>query len=101
MTALHVTFSLLCATAAFAAGSYTALAQRTAIHDEAGPPGTISFESDVVEPAAPTRRMPDRIDLRGNPIDHAIGDYRVDPQGGTYEAHSPNTVVARPGPSGA
>ena len=82
MTALHVTFSLLCATAGFAAGSYAALAQRPSIHDELVPASTISFEWES-RPQAPM--VPNRIALRGNPIDGAVGDYRVDPMGDTYE----------------
>ena len=98
MTALHVTFSLLCATAGLVAGSYTAVAQRPVVHDELVPYGTISFEP--LDTGAMAPQLPDRIDLRGNPIDHAVGDYRVDPSGETYETHSPDTTVARPGPAG-
>ena len=98
MTALHVTFSLLCATAAFAAGSHAALAQRPLLHGDVLPASTVTFPE--WETGTPAPRMPDRIDLRGNPIDHAVGDYRVDPSGVSYEAHSPDTTVARLGPAG-
>ena len=98
MTALHVTFSLLCATAAFAAGSQAAIAQRPPAHNDVVPAAAIPFAD--WETSTPSPRMPDRIDLRGNPIDHAVGDYRVDPSGVTYEAHSPDTTVARLGPAG-
>jgi hypothetical protein len=45
-------------------------------------------------PAAP------RVDLYGNEIHQAIGDYRVDPRGELYELHAPNTAVLRLGPPG-
>ena len=38
-----------------------------------------------------------RIDLYGNEIQDAVGDYRIDPLGDTYESHSPDTAVARLG----
>ena len=97
MTALHVTFSLLCAMAGFAAGSHAALAQYSLVHDELVPPGTISFEWEA---DAPGQRTRGQIDLRGNSIDHAVSDYRIDPLGGTCETHAPDTAVARPGPAG-
>jgi hypothetical protein len=34
-----------------------------------------------------------RIDLYGNEIQDAVGDYRVDPGGDLYEGHSPDTEV--------
>jgi hypothetical protein len=98
MTALHVTFSLLCVTAAFAAGSHAALAQRSPAAGNLVLPATIPVAE--WETTTPAPRMPDRIDLRGNPIDDAVGDYRVDPSGVTYETHSPDTTVARLGPAG-
>jgi hypothetical protein len=98
MTVWHVTFSLLCATAAFAAGSHAAIAQRPPARNDVVPAATIPFTE--WETSTPAPRMPDRIDLRGNPIDHAVGDYRVDPSGVTYETHSPDTSVARLGPAG-
>ena len=36
-----------------------------------------------------------RMDRYGNPIETAIGDYRVDPRGEMYERHSPETAVTR------
>ena len=98
MTALHVTFSLLCATAAFAAGSHAALAQRSPAEGDVVFPAMIPVAG--WETTTPAPRMPDRIDLRGNPIDHAVGDYSVDPSGETYETHSPDTTVARLRPAG-
>jgi hypothetical protein len=42
-----------------------------------------------------------RLDLYGNEIDEAVGDYRVDPAGDLYERHSPDTAVLTLGPAGA
>lgn len=42
-----------------------------------------------------------RIDLYGNQIDEAVGDYRVDPRGELYERHAPDTAVLKLTPAGA
>lgn len=42
-----------------------------------------------------------RIDIYGNEIHEAIGDYRVDRRGELYERHAPDTAVLRLGPPGA
>lgn len=34
-----------------------------------------------------------RVDLNGNEIDDAVGDYRVDPRGEMYERHAPETAL--------
>src|SRR5215471_121038 len=34
-----------------------------------------------------------RVDLNGNEIDAAVGDYRVDRQGEMYERHAPDTAL--------
>lgn len=36
-----------------------------------------------------------RVDVYGNEIEDAIGDYRIDPRGDVYESHSPDTEVPR------
>ena len=41
-----------------------------------------------------------RLDLYGNPIEPAVGDYRTDPRGDVYERHAPDTAVLRLGPAG-
>ena len=38
-----------------------------------------------------------RVDRYGNPIESAIGDYRIDRRGELYERHSPDTAVLRLG----
>lgn len=42
-----------------------------------------------------------RIDLYGNQIDEAVGDYRVDPRGELYERHAPDTAVLKLTSAGA
>jgi hypothetical protein len=37
-----------------------------------------------------------RVDLYGNEIDDAVGDYRIDMRGDIYENHSPGTEVTHP-----
>ena len=34
-----------------------------------------------------------RVDLNGNEIDDAVGDYRIDPRGELYERHAPDTAL--------
>jgi hypothetical protein len=34
-----------------------------------------------------------RVDLNGNEIDEAVGDYRVDTRGDMYERHAPDTAL--------
>ena len=41
-----------------------------------------------------------RVDRYGNPIETAIGDYRIDWRGEIYERHSPDTAVLRLGAPG-
>ena len=51
----------------------------------------------VLEPPAPA---PPRVDLYGNEVEDAVGDYRIDFDGEVYERHSPDTEVSRlAGPS--
>ena len=40
---------------------------------------------------------PARVDLNGNEIDDAVGDYRVDLRGEMYERHAPNTALPHRG----
>ena len=41
-----------------------------------------------------------RLDLRGNPVEPAIGDYRTDPRGDLYEWHAPDTAILKLDPAG-
>ena len=36
-----------------------------------------------------------KIDVLGNEVDDAVGDYRIDVQGDIYERHSPETEVRK------
>ena len=38
------------------------------------------------------------VDVYGNEIEEAVGDYRVDGTGDLYETHTPDTEVTRLGP---
>lgn len=49
--------------------------------------------------AAGTHRP--RVDVYGNVIESAVGDYRIDVRGDVYEHHDPDTAVAELGPPGA
>jgi len=40
------------------------------------------------------------IDLFGNEVSEAVGDYRVDRLGDLYERHAPDTAVLKLGPPG-
>ena len=47
----------------------------------------------------PVQRPRDpRVDLYGNEVEEAVGDYREDSRGHTYERHSPATELTRLGP---
>ena len=51
---------------------------------------------DIGVPAVPQRDddwAEPRVDLNGNEIDEAVGDYRVDPRGEMYERHAPDTAL--------
>jgi len=41
---------------------------------------------------------PPKVDVHGNEVDDAVGDYRIDVQGEIYERHSPQTEVSRLAP---
>src|SRR5438105_2386413 len=59
------------------------VAATTSISDSDPLPPSIR-EGDWAEP---------RVDLNGNEIDAAIGDYRVDKRGEMYERHAPDTAL--------
>jgi len=51
---------------------------------------------DVGAPASPQRNddwAEPQVDLNGNEIDEAVGDYRVDRRGELYERHAPDTAL--------
>ncbi len=65
-------------------------ADTTSVLDEVVKSGTV-HDDDWAEP---------RVDLNGNEIDDAVGDYRVDPRGEMYERHAPDTALTRLGAPG-
>lgn len=51
---------------------------------------------DIAAPALPQRDddwAEPRVDLNGNEVDAAVGDYRVDRRGDMYERHAPDTAL--------
>jgi hypothetical protein len=51
---------------------------------------------ESVAPAVPYREdeaVEPRLDLNGNQVDDAVGDYRIDPRGEMYERHAPDTAL--------
>lgn len=69
---------------------------------------TTSVSRPVPAKSSPERPEPPisgfsrpRIDLYGNQIDEAVGDYRVDPRGELYERHAPDTAVLKLTSAGA
>lgn len=66
---------------------------------------SIVIEAGVTTDAYTDERLPTgaaapRLDLYGNPIERAVGDYRTDPRGDLYERHAPDTAVLQLGPAG-
>jgi len=55
----------------------------------------------IAEPDDAEQYAQPRIDVYGNEIDEAVGDYRVDPRGDMYERHSPDTALLKLTPAGA
>jgi hypothetical protein len=74
--------------------------QRFAVHFQHAiafptPPGTTAV-IDIGVQAVPQRDddwAEPRVDLNGNEIDAAVGDYRVDKRGEMYERHAPDTAL--------
>jgi hypothetical protein len=59
------------------------VADTTSVSD-AGMPALHSSANDSDDP---------RLDLNGNEIDEAVGDYRLDTRGEMYERHAPDTAL--------
>jgi hypothetical protein len=91
MTALRVTFSLLSLAAGVTvwAGAYAAPQLSQHLLRSAS---TITVEDNLLPVTLPAGA---RIDVHGNLIQNAVGDYRIDPRGYPYEAHSPSTAVTQ------
>lgn len=73
-----------------------------AAHELRLPPGvdlTDLLGLESLNPSASSETSePPQVDVYGNEIQEAVGDYRVDPTGGMYESHSPDTEVLHLGP---
>ena len=72
---------------------YSQYSQRAIIFPS---PDTTTSVLDVGSPALPQRDedwAEPRVDLNGNEIDEAVGDYRVDRRGEMYERHAPDTAL--------
>jgi hypothetical protein len=74
--------------------------QRFTVHSQhsiafPAPRGTTAV-IDIGVPAIPQRDddwAEPRVDLNGNEVDEAVGDYRVDTRGEMYERHAPDTAL--------
>jgi hypothetical protein len=101
MTLIRVLVSLLWVFAAIA-GHELWTPRVSAVHR---PPHSTSISpAQRTDRGAPLQAAPGvqpRIDVYGNEIDEAVGDYRVDPRGDMYERHSPDTALLVLTPAGA
>jgi hypothetical protein len=97
MTAWRVTLSLLSLIAT--AWHFAPLAASTplpAVHEATA----IVQSQDVEEFLDPADDELGRVDVLGNLIQDAVGDYRIDWSGKTYETHAPEVILtqlAQPG----
>jgi len=71
------------------AGSWSAGAARP--YDASAPLATYSDAFGAGAAAPP------RVDLYGNEVEEAVGDYRIDGRGDIFERHSPDTEVTQLG----
>ena len=69
----------------------------SAVSEPDRPRQTEGAQVEPDEPPLPYRSETRRMDMYGNPIETAIGDYRIDQRGEMYERHSPDTAVPRLG----
>ena len=74
--------------------------QRFTVHSQhtvaSAPSSTTTSVLDIGPPALPQRDddwAEPRVDLKGNEVDVAVGDYRVDTRGEMYERHAPDTAL--------
>ena len=92
--------------AILSAGSYMWMMHTTPPPITGAPPrvDSSSVLDEVVNAAAKLERARDddwaepHLDLNGNEIDDAVGDYRVDQRGELYERHAPDTALLHLGP---
>ena len=74
--------------------------QRSTLHSQHAiafpPPNATTSVLDAGTPSLPQRDADwaePRVDLNGNEVDVAVGDYRVDRRGEMYERHAPDTAL--------
>lgn len=74
--------------------------EQTSVHRQHviafAPAPTTTSVLDTGIPTVPTRAddwAEPRVDLNGNEVDAAVGDYRVDTSGDMYERHAPDTAL--------
>jgi hypothetical protein len=77
------------------AGAWSAGARRVPPAIKPGGAAAPFYGGEHRAPEFLLQLRPPRVDLYGNPIDAAVGDYRLDPRGDMYERHSPDTAVTR------
>ena len=58
-------------------------------------PETPRHQDSGATPVEPDDPPEERVDLRGNDVENAVEDYRIDLGGTIYERHSPETMVAK------
>ena len=80
------------------AGAWSAGALRAERQGQMSAPS--AAPAPVKAPATQTRPSTrpvaaERLDLYGNEIEEAVGDYRIDVDGALYEQHAPQVEVAR------
>jgi hypothetical protein len=56
---------------------------------------TVSSADNDSAPTVEIDTHTSHIDVYGNEIDDAVGDYRIDPHGDLYESHAPDTALLK------
>jgi hypothetical protein len=77
----------------------------TAMSSTAVPPPTYQMPTTAVsDPSVDewlgAEASEPRLDVYGNEVETAVGDYRIDFRGDLYEHHAPDTAVAKLAPPG-
>ena len=68
-------------------------------HVTSSPLASPAISDTPARPQALSNDAP-QVDVYGNEVEEAVGDYRVDATGDLYETHSPDTEVTRLGAPG-
>lgn len=99
MTSLHVTIAWLCLTTVACGEKLTGSGESAEMSHDWSPSTAVRGEWPPLSPY-PQTGPPPRLDRYGNPVEHAVGDYRVDPFGDTYESHAPQVELSALPPAG-